>query len=54
MQTEKLAFFKTRGHYLVQIVELWASKWLLTSRIAFGEMFKIGIYKRHGNEFENI
>ena len=54
MQTEKLAFFKTLGHCLVPIDELWASKWPLTSRIAFGEMFKRGIYKRRGNEFKNI
>ena len=54
VQTEKLAFFKRGGHYLVPIVELWASKWPFTSRITFGEMFKRGIYKRPGSEFKNI
>ena len=54
MQTEKLAFFETLGSALGSAAGFKQQKRPLTSIATYSKLFKIGIYKRLGNEFKNL
>ena len=50
MQTEKLAFFETKG----SAAGFRRPKRALTCMATYSQLFKIGIYERLGNEFKNL